>query len=73
MDLGLFTFCVSHPLSYLCCPEINHPIRSQLGIQRVFFHDGIGYKYNLVCLPFLIPSNLFVIISNIHNRFNPLH
>ena len=27
-----------------------HPgYRSQLGISRVFFHDGIGFKYNLVC------------------------
>ena len=23
--------------------------RSQLNISRVFFHDGIGFKYNLVC------------------------
>ena len=27
-----------------------HPkYRSHLGISRVFFHDGIGFKYNLVC------------------------
>ena len=23
--------------------------RSQLNISRVFFHNGIGFKYNLVC------------------------
>ena len=31
-------------LKYLLIPS-----RSHLNISRVFFHNGIGYRYNLVC------------------------
>lgn len=30
---------------------------AQIGISRVHFHDGIGYKYNLVC-PFRFPPQV---------------
>ena len=41
---------------------------STLGIQRIFFHDGIGFKYNLVS-----SIMLHLIVLQLFPRFNPLH
>ena len=36
----------------VACAQVSSnfiPDRAQLNITRVFFHEGIGFKYNLVC------------------------
>ncbi|KAJ7178604.1 glycoside hydrolase family 79 protein [Mycena crocata] len=37
---------------------VTHSIPSQLGISKVFFHEGIGYKYNLIQPAVLTRSTL---------------
>jgi len=59
LDAGLPLLCVC-PLRFRVHLTIYYPfISSQLGISRVYFHQGIGYKYNLVSMPISLPRPLF--------------
>ena len=49
MGLGLPFIRVGGPLPVMGVFKWVYA-RTQVGISRVFFHEGVGYKYDLVCL-----------------------
>ena len=49
MGLGLCFIRVGDPLPVMSVFNYAHA-RTQVGISKVFFHEGVGYKYNLVRL-----------------------
>jgi len=52
MGLGLCVIRVGGPLTVMGVFKYVHA-RTQVGISKVFFHEGVGYKYNLVRLVLL--------------------
>ena len=52
MGLGLCSIRVGGPLLVMSVFKYVHA-RTQVGISRVFFHEGVGYKYDLVRLVLL--------------------
>lgn len=59
VGVGLFIIRVCTVLASSVYDEhaTNVNLRTQIGISRVFFHEGVGYKYNMVGVSLLAYPN----------------